>query len=224
MYKRLLNPNKHHRNIMKTNTVLKLRSKYLFAHFLSIFTSLVAFSKRFVKLIVILFSVGLINSAHALSTDKQQDMEIEADTAELDDIKGITIYRGDVVVVQGSMRITGHTLTVHFDDNGDMELAVMQGTPATYRQLPDNSDAYDEAESLQMEYYALKDFVILIDKAVVIKPDGSRMTGSRIEYDTVLSQVKAKGSTTTVKNADGTKKKKDGRVKITIKKKKEKEK
>lgn len=174
------------------------------------------------KLIIALLFTILMNSAVALSTDKQQDMEIEADSAEMDDIKGITIYRGDVVVVQGSMRITGHTLTVHFNDAGDMELAIMHGNPATYRQLPDNSDAYDEAESLEMEYYALKDFVILIDEALVIKPDGSRMTGSRIEYDTVLSQVKAKGSTKTTKaKDDGAKNKKDGRVKITIKKKKE---
>lgn len=164
------------------------------------------------------------NSAFALSTDSQQDMEIEADTAELDDLKGITIYRGDVVVIQGSMRITGHTLTVHFDDNDDMELAIMQGTPATYRQLPDNSEVYDEAEALQMEYYALKDYIILIDKALVIKDDGSRMTGSRIEYDTVLSQVKARG-TKTIKSKQGesNEKKSDGRVKITIKKKKEKQ-
>jgi lipopolysaccharide export system protein LptA len=173
------------------------------------------------KLFFSLLFVALMNSAFALSTDSQQDMEIEADTAEMDDIKGITIYRGDVVVIQGSMRITGHTMTVHFDDNDDMELAIMQGNPATYRQLPDNSKVYDEAESLQMEYYALKDYIILIDKALVTQ-EGSRMSGSRIEYDTVLSQVKARGSTKTTKTKGGDiNKKDDGRVKITIKKKKQ---
>ena len=161
----------------------------------------------------------MMNCALALSTDKQQDIEIEADTAEMDDIKGITIYRGDVVVIQGSIRMTGHTMTVYFDKNDDMELVIMQGKPATYRQLPDDSKVYDEAEALQMEYYALKDYVILIDKALVTQ-EGLRFSGSRIEYDTVLSQVKAKGSTKTTKS-DGAKKKNDGRVKITIKKKKQ---
>ncbi|MCZ6803798.1 MAG: lipopolysaccharide transport periplasmic protein LptA [Proteobacteria bacterium] len=164
-----------------------------------------------------------MNSAFALSTDNQQDMEIEADTAEMDDITGISIYRGNVIVIQGSMTIMGHTLTVYFDDNDDMELAIMNGNPATYRQLPDNSEVYDEAEALQMEYYSLKDYVILIDNALVIKDDGSRMTGSRIEYDTVLSRVIAKG-TKTIKTKEGTtKEKKGGRVKITIKKKKQEE-
>ena len=173
---------------------------------------------RFLTIIALAFH---LNSAFALSTDKQQDIEIEADSAEMDDIKGITIYRGDVVVTQGSIKMTGHTMTVYFDDNDDMELVIMQGTPATYRQLPDNSEIYDEAEALQMEYYALKDYVILIDEALVTQ-EGLRFSGSRIEYDTVLSQVKAKGSTKTAKQKDNKEqKKKDGRVKITIKKKKE---
>ncbi len=173
------------------------------------------------KLLLALIIASVINVAFALSTDKQQDIEIEADTAEMDDIKGITIYRGDVVVTQGSIRMTGHTMIVHFTENDDMELVIMQGEPATYRQLPDDSKVYDEAEALQMEYYALKDYVILIDEALVTQ-EGLRFSGSRIEYDTVLSQVKAKGSTRTTKDKDDdTSKKKDGRVKITIKKKKQ---
>ncbi len=175
--------------------------------------------KDIMKYLSVFILALMMNAAFALSTDKQKDIEIEADSAEMDDIKGITIYRGDVVVIQGSIRMTGHTMTVHFADSGDMELVIMQGNPATYRQLPDNSKIYDEAEAIQMEYYALKDFVVLIDEALVTQ-EGLRFSGSRIEYDTVLSQVKAKGSTKTTRASDGkTKKKKDGRVKITIKKK-----
>ena len=169
--------------------------------------------------IIILFCIIVSNSSFALSTDKEKDIEIEADTADMDDLNGITIYRGDVVVIQGSICMTGHTMTVHFDDDGEMELVIMQGNPATYRQLPDYSKVYDEAEALQMEYYSLKDYIILIDKAWVLQ-EGDTMTGARIEYDTVLSRIIATGRTRTVKTSDGsTQKKSDGRVKITIKKK-----
>lgn len=154
----------------------------------------------------------------ALSTDGQQDIEIAADTAEMDDIKGITIYQGNVVVTQGSIKMTGHTMTVHFNDNDDMELVVMRGTPATYRQLPDDSKIHDEAEALRMEYYALKDYVVLIDEALVTQ-EGLRFSGNRIEYDTALSRVKAKGSTGIAKPGPP-ENKKDDRVRITIKKKK----
>ena len=174
------------------------------------------------KFILAAIFILTMNTVFALSTDKQKDIEIEADSAEMDDLKGVTTYRGDVVVTQGSIRMTGHTMTVHFAESGDMELVIMQGKPATYRQLPDDSETYDEAEALQMEYYALKDYIILKEKALVTKPNGSRMSGKRIEYDTVLSKVIAKGSTRTTKTNDGeTSKKNDGRVKIIIKKKKQ---
>ena len=174
------------------------------------------------KLILAAILASAMNCAYALSTDKQQDIEIQADSAEMDDIKGITIYRGDVIVDQGSIHMTGDIMTVYNDANGETELVIMEGKKATYRQLPDDSKIYDEAEALQMEYYALKDYVILIDEALVTQ-EGLRFSGSRIEYDTVLSQVKAKGSTKTSKaKSDSGKKKTDGRVKITIKKKKDK--
>jgi len=174
------------------------------------------------KLIAAIVFLSAMNCAYALSTDKQQDIEIQADSAEMDDIKGITIYRGDVIVDQGSIHMTGDIMTVYNDANGETELVIMEGKKATYRQLPDDSKIYDEAEALQMEYYALRDYVILIDEALVTQ-EGLRFSGSRIEYDTVLSQVKAKGSTKTSKTKDdGGKKKTDGRVKITIKKKKDK--
>ena len=168
-------------------------------------------------LILLLFSPFAL---HALSTDKQQDIEIEADSAELDDIKGVSVYRGNVVVVQGSIRMTGDVMTVHFDANGDMELVIMDGRPATYKQLPDDSQVYDEAEALRMEYYSLKDYVILINEALVTQ-EGLKFSGDRIEYDTVKSQVKAKTVAKQEQTDKSASSKKQGeRVKIIIKKKK----
>ena len=176
-------------------------------------------TKRIEILTAALFSL-FVNCVYGLSTDSQQDIEIEADTAEMDDVSKITIYRGNVIVTQGSIKMTGHTMTVHFDKNNDMELVIMNGTPATYRQLPDNSKVFDEAEALQMEYYALRNYVILIDQALVTQ-EGLKFSGKRIEYDTVLSKVKAEGqsNTTAEKEENDNKQIKDGRVKIIIKKK-----
>ena len=166
-----------------------------------------------------LLGLALAGPVMALSTDREQDMRVEADSAELDGIEGISVYRGNVVVTQGSMRITGHTLTVHFSDGGDMELAIVNGSPATYRQLPDGAEDYDEARARKMEYYPQKDSVILIDRAWVKNPDGSTMTGNRIEYDTAESRVKVQGRAAPA-TAGGNGEDAGGRVKIIIKKKK----
>ena len=172
-----------------------------------------------INIFVLLFLTLVFNSAYCLSTDSEQNIEIEADTAEMDDVKNITTYRGNVIVTQGSIRMSGHTMTVYFDDNRDMRLVIMDGTPAKYRQLPDNSNVYDEAEALRMEYYALKNYVILIDQALVTQEE-LRFSGDRIEYDTVLNKVKAKGETITDTKRKSNEKTESGRVKIIIKKKK----
>lgn len=161
----------------------------------------------------------LAPNAFALSTDKDQDIEIEADTAELDDSTGITVYLGNVIVTQGTLKMTGDKMTIYHDENDEVELVVMVGRPATYRQLPDDATIYDEAESLRMEYYEQKQFAILIEQAEVRKPD-STMRGKRIEYDTEKNIVKATGGIQTIVAEDGTEKKQGGRVKLTIKKKK----
>ncbi len=161
------------------------------------------------NIVFICTSLLFITSAWALSTDKDQPIEIEADNADLDDEKGVTIYRGNVVTTQGSVRMTGDTMTVYFKDD-ELDILIMEGSPARYRQLPDDSEIYDEAEALRMEYYERKSLVILIDKAS-FKQEGLSFSGNRIEYDTEHSKVKAKGSP----NGE--------RVKIILKRKKKKE-
>lgn len=158
----------------------------------------------------------------ALESDKDQPIEIEADEGELDDIKNISIYTGNVITVQGTIRMTGDKMTVYYTDDDEMDYLVMEGRPATYKQLPDDSSVYDYAEALTMEYYELKEYVILIEEALVTQ-EGLRFSGDRIEYDTKLSQVKAwsnKKKTAPV-DKQAPKKKKE-RVKIIIKKKKDK--
>ena len=155
----------------------------------------------------------------ALSTDKDQPIEIEADSAELDDKKGVTVYEGDVVVTQGSIRMTGDHMTVHYTKDNELDTVVMNGKPATYRQLPDKSDVYDEAEALQMEYYKARNLIVLINKAKVKQKD-VRFSGEHIEYDTLLSKIKARGSTATgvaPSGENGGVEPPKGRVKIIIK-------
>jgi lipopolysaccharide export system protein LptA len=158
----------------------------------------------------------------ALESDKDQPIEIEADTGELDDIKNISIYRGNVITIQGTIYMTGDKMAVYYTEDDQMDYMIMEGRPATYKQLPDDSSVYDYAEALTMEYYELKEYVILIEEALVTQ-EGLRFSGDRIEYDTKLSQVKAWSNKTTVKPGEekAAPKKKD-RVKITIKKKKDK--
>ena len=154
--------------------------------------------------------------ANALTTDKDQPIEIEADEAELDDKKNVTVYTGNVIVTQGSIRMTGEKMTVYYTDDNDLDSVIIEGHPATYRQLPDNSEVYDEAQAKRMEYNNRKNLVVLIDNAIVQQED-LRFSGNRIEYDTENSKIKAKGQASTADETGPDKEATDGRVRITIK-------
>lgn len=171
----------------------------------------------FIGVVVIALYSG---SAAALSSDSNKPMEIVANEAEHDNKKQITIYRGDVEVTQGTLFISGHTLTVYYTDDQELDHAIMEGNRAYYKQLPDNSKVYDEAWADQMEYYPEKGMVILIGDGKVVQKD-VRFTGDRIEYDTVNSRVIAKTVRQTVEDKEKQPAKEDGRVRVIITPKKQ---
>ena len=101
----------------------------------------------------------------ALSTDRDQPINIEADQAEADDKSGVTIYKGDVIITQGSMRILGDKVTIHFDDNQDITKVVAIGKPAKFRQQPDGEVEFQNAEARTLEFYTSEDTIVMLGNA-----------------------------------------------------------
>ena len=106
----------------------------------------------------------------------------------------------------------------YIDD--ELDHLIIEGNPATYKQLPDNSTVHDQAKAMRMEYYELKNLVVLIRDAWV-KQDTSTLVGERIEYNTVLSRVKAWSRPGGGEAQAAPETEKKSRVKLIIKKKKE---
>ena len=155
-------------------------------------------------------------AAAALSSDGDQPIHIEADNAEADQARQVSVYKGDVVITQGTLRIAGDTVTVHYDDNYDMIKMITEGRPSTFRQLPDGETQYRTARAKRMEYYANEDLIILIGDAQYGKGE-TRVTADRIEYDSLNARVKAqtRNASADTQSGDGSG---DGRsrVKITL--------
>ena len=170
-----------------------------------------------VGLVVLLSCLLASMAAPALSTDKDQPIEVEADEAELDDLNDVSIYRGNVIVTQGSIHMTGDVMTVYSKGGDELDYIIIEGSPATYRQLPDDSTVPNQARARRMEYHETKNLVVLIEDAWV-KQDTSTLVGERIEYNTELSRVKATSGPGSGESAAAAAKKK-GRVKLILKKK-----
>lgn len=126
----------------------------------------------------------------ALEDDQNKPLYLEADSAELDDAKSLSVYRGNVFIQQGSMEIRGDQVTVHHDSERKPELIIAVGAPSKYRQQVEGEEQEVEAEALRMEYDAAKDEITLIDKAVLFQGT-DRFSSDRIIYDRARGQVKA---------------------------------
>jgi lipopolysaccharide export system protein LptA len=128
--------------------------------------------------------------AHALKTDSDQPIEIEADFAELDETEGKTIYRGNVIVVQGSIRMTGDLLRVDLDDQNELRDAYLEGRPAVFKQRPDDSENDIIGRALTIEYHSKENLLYLISEARVTRGE-ELFEGHRISYDTERSVITA---------------------------------
>lgn len=139
-----------------------------------------------------LWALGLLvasGPAWALESDRDQPVEITADSAEMDETKGVSVYRGKVEVRQGSMRLFADEVTIRHPDNKAQRIEAV-GKPVRFSQLLDNQpkgqpkDQPKElhAQALRAEYDINGDELQLIDAAEVRQGEDS-FRSDRITYD-----------------------------------------
>ncbi|WP_271410823.1 lipopolysaccharide transport periplasmic protein LptA [Pseudomonas sp. Q1-7] len=157
---------------------------------------------RFVNTLPLLLSLGTAlgsATAWALPTDRDQPIRVQADSAELDDKQGVAVYRGNVVITQGTLKITGDTVTITQDANGDVEVFTSVGKPAYYEQRPAVDKEIVKAYGLTIQYFAANERIILLDQAKVVQ-EGNTFEGEKIVYDTqrqIVNAGRATGSNVT---------------------------
>lgn len=140
------------------------------------------------RLLAIAVLGALSAPAHALSTDKDQPLDLEADSAEIDEGKGMSIYTGNVIAVQGSMRLESDRLVV-FHAGTKAERLEAEGKPARFQQLADDSPEPIKARARRLEYQFDSEELILTGDAVVLQGKDT-FQSDRITYDRVRSIVK----------------------------------
>ncbi len=157
---------------------------------------------RLVKTFPLLLCLGsALESAStwALPSDRDQPIRVQADSAELDDKQGVAVYRGGVIITQGTLKITGDTVTITQDANGDIDVFTSVGKPAYYEQKPSADKDIVKAYGMTIQYYASNKRIVLIDQAKVIQ-QGNTFEGEKIVYDIqrqIVNAGRATGSNIT---------------------------
>ena len=120
---------------------------------------------------------------HALaeSADRDQPIELEADTVTVNDAKKISTYSGNVILTQGSLVIHADKLIVHEDEQG-FQHSTSTGNPSTFKQKREGKNEYMEGSAQRIEYDGRMDKVQLYTRASV-KRGGDIVHGDYISYD-----------------------------------------
>lgn len=167
-----------------------------------------------VKIVSLLLAASLIAPpGYTLPSDKEQPIHIKSDTAEIDDAKGISIYRGNVNIEQGTINLKAEVVTIYNDENG-ISKVIAVGNPAHYRQQNEADEPLTHAFGNTINYF-LTDERIELRKNAKLQQQQDSFTGDRIDYDIKNRKVNAYSN-------DGGSSNRDSRVKMVLQPKKNK--
>ena len=119
--------------------------------------------------------------AAAERSDREKEIVIGADRSVGDDANKVVTLTGNVIVTQGSMRITAAKLLLKEDAKGN-KTYVASGAPVTFRQKRDKDEGWIEGTAERAEFDDMNDILRLYNQARV-KSNQNELTGDFISYD-----------------------------------------
>jgi lipopolysaccharide export system protein LptA len=146
--------------------------------------------KPLIWLPLLIYLLGPAN-ASALSGDRDQPMTLEADSVSIDEGTGVSLYEGNVVITQGSLKLWADRLWIHRRE-GKTEKMISEGAPTRFRQLTDEGQEI-KGRALRAEFYIDRDELLLFDEAE-LEQGADQFRNDRILYNRATSQVKAGAS------------------------------
>ncbi len=139
---------------------------------------------RLVTLTLLLWN----GTAAALSSDRRQPIDIEADGVELNEAKAQSTYTGRVEIRQGSMHLWADRVLVRHRARRPQHF-LATGKPVRFEQQLDDGGLV-KARARRMEYDISSEEIVLQGQAV-LEQGKDRFASDRIVYDRKRGLVKA---------------------------------
>jgi lipopolysaccharide export system protein LptA len=135
-------------------------------------------------------------TASALPDDREQPINVSADKARKNGNQGLTVYEGNVVITQGSIRITGDEISI-YDEAGTVSKMIAKGNkdaPAEFKQRPqpESSDIIANGETIE---YNIDTETLLLSESARLEQDGRITDSNKIIYDMKTTVVNAGDAT-----------------------------
>lgn len=156
----------------------------------------------------------MTNYAIAEKTDRNNPINLEADSVVVDDGKKTSTFQGNVSLNQGTLSIKSDKMVVILDQSNQFKFGTAYGSPnkqVLFRQKREGANEYIEGYADRIEYDSKADFVQLIHNAR-LKRNQDDARGQYISYNAKTEVYKVLGSS----NEKSSNNNGNNRVKITI--------
>lgn len=140
--------------------------------------------------------LGWSGTALAEASDRDQPIELEADTVSVNDAKKISVYTGNVILNQGTLQIKADKMIVREDQDGFQHSTCFgsPNAPTTFKQKQTGKNEWMQGSGQRIEYNARMDKVQLYTNAWV-KRGEDVVTGDYISYDANAEYAEVIGGT-----------------------------
>jgi lipopolysaccharide export system protein LptA len=135
--------------------------------------------------------VAMSHLALALPGDREQAIQVDADSAERNEKTGVTSYIGSVELNQGSLNILADRIDI-YTVNGEVDHTIATGERAYFTQQQSVDKAPVKAWALTIKYSIKNEIINLLGDAR-IEQGGSIVNSPEIDYYADQELVKAKG-------------------------------
>ncbi len=148
---------------------------------------------RFLGLMASVMALLISSSALALKSDRDQPADIEAEDTLFDFKTGKRTFTGNVIVIQGTLRIKADKVVANYKD-GELQNATAWGKPARFKQRPDGKPNDVEGSGRKIYVNSIKNTLLLTTRAR-LKQGGDTVNGESILYNMANDTLKVQGGT-----------------------------
>lgn len=170
-----------------------------------------------------ILTIGFQN-CYALKSDKEQPIQVSANSAERDEKLGVTTYTGTVEIKQGTLLIQADQMVIKttisdISSAEELHEIITSGQPSHFQQQTNAEGDLVDATANTILYRVADKKVELIDNAI-LKQQGRIITGDKISYDVSAQRVTATSHESSTNTDDPDKQaveiKTPGRVTVVI--------
>lgn len=137
-----------------------------------------------------MLALAALQPAQARKDDRDQPMNVERANS-FDGVNApnsVSTLKGNVVITQGTMKVTGDLAKIYFDGDQNVSRVVMTGKPAHIQQIDDSGNLMT-GDAAQLDYDNINGIAVLTDHAVVKQQGRGEAHGDKLTYNTNTSQM-----------------------------------